>query len=450
MNNDNNNDQFDDNSINGDALPATAFGEDRSEHDDDTSFEDLDPSLNAHLEDEEDEEDEDEDEDEELGEIEDVSERRPFIKTPLGIALAAVGLGAVAMICAASFVSVSGGSADAIESPSVPAEANLGTFKLPSGVPGSELLTPHDAIIGQPSNLEPQASLEAIIPGKPQEHVAAEPVLAALPEKAPASNPELDELRERFDAFEKSNKSLMDSMINKSVSATSVDDRIKQVQSSFDAKFEAIEESQDSIGERLEALSADFLKFTQTTRRSNEGEMSSRAVKIPENSDPKAAGRTRLQGFQVVDVSTSGEMAIIRHIPGGRLFTVFKGEKLRTHLGRQVVTAVENGGRLILVDDKTYIDGEMVELPLVFAQPKAKKTSRLKKTEPVREAAPSFITGLSLNAIFEGGKAFGVSSQQGGFDSYRVNSNIKGYGVVKGLDHNGNLRVGDKLIRKAQ
>ncbi|MHD0644540.1 hypothetical protein ACYPKM_02735 [Pseudomonas aeruginosa] len=182
---------------------------------------------------------------------------------------------------------------------------------------------------------------------------------------------------------------------------------------------------------------------------------------IPENTDPQVKGRQRLASFQIVDASTNGKMSIVKRNTDARMFTLYQDEVFDTYLGKLKVTSVANGGTLLLVGDKYYIDNLLQELPLVakkVEEPKPRAATRSKREVSRSEASPApvaqkrveFAAGFSCNATFNDGKSFGITDNTGKFEIYNIGQTIPSIGVVKGLSSDGNLKVGDKIIRMAQ
>lgn len=216
------------------------------------------------------------------------------------------------------------------------------------------------------------------------------------------------------------------------------------------AKVDAVTAKADATQAQLDAILA-----------ANKGVLKQPAPPIkvvPENTDPKAAGRIRLAGFKIVDTSKTGKMAIVQRQQDSRLITLFEGETLDSTSGKLKVAEVVNNGALLLLGEKSYIDGELQELPLVVKQEVKPKAKPAPKRESRRESRPAptpapvvrkveYVSGATVNAVIDEGRTFGIMDDKGSFEIYRVGDSYKGVGVVKGLSADGQLQVGEKLIK---
>lgn len=171
-----------------------------------------------------------------------------------------------------------------------------------------------------------------------------------------------------------------------------------------------------------------------------------------EGANPNAPGRYRLPGLKVVEVTESGKMAVVTKTSNGRTYTMFKGERLGTPRGSMTVTEVKDGGFLILVGDIYYIDKvaeDKPDVPPVKPVAKVEKPVKRIVSAPVKQKdrAPTQSTSYTLNAVYDSGTSFGLVNSAGDFKSYRVGDELPGAGRITGLDENGNLRAGDKVIK---
>lgn len=176
--------------------------------------------------------------------------------------------------------------------------------------------------------------------------------------------------------------------------------------------------------------------------------------------NPLTDGRTRIPGLQIVNTTPNGDMSIVKKISNGRVFTMFKGENIGTVRGNFKITAVLEKGSLLLLGDKYYIDTVAEEwsssskaAPEPKPEPKAEAkkapVKREPQSKPEAKAKPTPVAQcrkFTLNAVYDAGKSFGVVSNSGDFNSYKVDDNMPGVGVVKGLDAAGNLIAGDCVI----
>jgi hypothetical protein len=171
--------------------------------------------------------------------------------------------------------------------------------------------------------------------------------------------------------------------------------------------------------------------------------------------NPNAPGRYRLPGLKVIEATESGKMAVVTKASNGRTFTLFKGERLGTPRGSMTVTEVKDDGFLILVGDKYYIDKVSDEkpqaAPVVPAAKAEKPVKTVKRAEPAKQKQQSEpavdSTAYTLNAVYDGGNSFGLVNSAGDFKSYRNGDELPGVGKITGLDANGNLKAGSKVIK---
>ena len=184
------------------------------------------------------------------------------------------------------------------------------------------------------------------------------------------------------------------------------------------------------------------------------------AATAPAN--PLTEGRTRIPGLQVVNTTPSGDMSIVKKVSNGRVFTMFKGENIGTVRGNFRITEVLEKGSLLLLGDKYFIDtvaedwsspSKASTAPESKPEPKAEAkkapVKREAQSKPEAKAKPTPVAQchkFTLNAVYDAGKSFGVVSNSGDFNSYKVGDNMPGVGVVKGLDGAGNLNAGDCVI----
>lgn len=183
------------------------------------------------------------------------------------------------------------------------------------------------------------------------------------------------------------------------------------------------------------------------------------AKAVSTTANPNAPGRYRLPGVKVVEATESGKMAIITKGSNGRMFTVFKGERLGTPRGSMTVTEVKDEGFLIFVGDKYYIDKVSEDKPEPAPVQSARAAQPAPAAQPTKRAVAaakqkskaavvsSTSTTYTLNAVYDGGKSFGLVNSEDEFKSYRIGDELPGAGRITGLDANGNLKAGDKVIK---
>lgn len=158
-----------------------------------------------------------------------------------------------------------------------------------------------------------------------------------------------------------------------------------------------------------------------------------------------AKGKTRLPGYHVIDSTPSGEMTIIKNNSSGRVFTVFKGETLTVGGKKLTVESIADKGFLVIISGGYFID-KHVEVKAKAAPVKSASSSVKKRNV----SAPSITAkGYTLNAVYDKDNLFGVVNKLGEFKTYKVGDRIKelGNSTVKGLNRNGDLEVGNHVIK---
>lgn len=388
---------------------------------------------------------------------------KPFLKTPIGIA--SLGAGVVVLgIVSTVVISAIGGSEEVLTEAAPPVPSPLApvagdqnfnantqptqsaTAVITQPMPPKRLPTPAEQLAGAaPVPVPVEPSVPRLDAGQPTLK------LAAL-EEAPAISVS-DEVARL--------KSALNHQKNETESLKSTLASLTQGMSKLSAYAEKDHEEQAQIRVQLEALSK---RFEEAPKQEVAAVPAPKAPETPrvegqkaegkpaENlQNPKAAGRYRLPGLKVVEVTESGKMAIVTKVSNGRTFTLFKGERLGTPRGSMKVTEVKDDGFLILVGDTYYIDKVAESKPEavpVVAAPKPEKPARRVVTAKQKQVAPSVdASGYTLNAVYDSGQSFGLVNPAGDFKSYRIGDDLPGVGRITGLDDNGNLRAGSKVIK---
>lgn len=189
-----------------------------------------------------------------------------------------------------------------------------------------------------------------------------------------------------------------------------------------------------------------------------------------EEKDELLDGRKRLKGFMVLTASLDGEMSIVR-TPSDRVNVFFKGEIFNNAGDYVKVTNVTDGGYLVLVGDKYFIDETYVERTKVKTT-KVKRPAKKQKTSPkpkveekkaVEKQAkvkPTEIDSRAYRAQEINGKkvavgwiksgeysqGYLVSSPSGDWTPVKIGDELKGLGRVTGEDFDGNLIVGNFVV----
>lgn len=214
---------------------------------------------------------------------------------------------------------------------------------------------------------------------------------------------------------------------------------------------------------KKEADRAREISKKQEIKRAHEARLYDEAEKIK-------AGKHRLKGFVVTNSSEDGTMSIVK-APSGNINVFFEGEKLLVSgKGRMKVTQIANRGRLVVINDKWFIDEtyEAEPKPQSKSQPekpKKKEPVATKKKEQVKEyrvtgnghgeaaRAPSGVIkidrpvakGWTMNAVFKDG--YLIKDPGGNWHTVRNGQSISGLGVVMGIGE-GSLVVGEYIINE--
>lgn len=189
-----------------------------------------------------------------------------------------------------------------------------------------------------------------------------------------------------------------------------------------------------------------------------------------EEKDELLDGRKRLKGFMVLTASLDGEMSIVR-TPSDRVNVFFKGEIFNNAGDYVKVTNVTDGGYLVLVGDKyfideTYVERTKVKTTKVNRPAKKQKTSPKPKVEEKKavekqaKVKPTEIDSRAYRAQEINGKkvavgwiksgeysqGYLVSSPSGDWTPVKIGDELKGLGRVTGEDFDGNLIVGNFVV----
>lgn len=351
---------------------------------------------------------------------------KPFLKTPVGMLSIAAGVVAavVAGINVTGVMSPSAPpplqNADYIPTPTTPQDAEM-RRPFPSGGQNEQ------RVEESPENLNGD-----------QMPVIGDNILS-LQDTAKASEVslEVESLKEKLE-------SELDviSEIQKELAETKA--KLERLQKAFEnSERERIKAGQG--GAAVEAQVVDAVSAALKAERQKEEELAAQAVKEAElkKEQERIKSLTRLPDLIVIDSSANGDMMIIRKVSNGRVFTLFKGERVITPFGRFSVTELDPEAGRIIVGDKYAIDRET---PPARKAPVAKK--KPVAATPKKPAEPVLSKALTLSAVFEEGKSFGVVNDKGEFNVYRVGDRIPGVGTVQGLNDENVLKAGNTLIKK--
>lgn len=393
------------------------------------------------------------------------TDAKPFLKTPIG--MASVGAGVV-VLGLVGYVGIS-------------AMGGPGETLTEAAPPGPEPLVP---VAGDPNfnaNTQPTQSSAAVItepmparrlPSPSEQLAGASP--SPIPVDVGEQNLGQKQVLNTSGLEENSTISASDEVARlKSALSHQKDETeslktaiasLTQGMSKLSAYAEKDHEEQVQIKEQLEALSKRFdepakaevaavtLPASKAPVTVNVDSQKAVAKAAGDQPNPGAPGRYRLPGLKVIEATESGKMAVVTKAANGRTFTLFKGERLGTPRGSMKVTEVKEDGFLILVGDIYYIDKVSEDKPdaaPVVVKPKPEKPVRKAvASKPKAVTSPSVDTSAyTLNAVYDSGRSFGLVNASGDFKSYRVGDELPGVGKITGLDDNGNLNAGNKVIK---
>lgn len=371
---------------------------------------------------------------------------KSFIKSPLGIASIAL---AVAMVSLVGFKGYSYITATSAQ-PEVAAETMVPAAQEPyfGGVSG--LTKPQPAVIA------PIASAPVI----------EAPVLSQAPANGLATgvastvNPaaQAEMLTVQSTKVEEGIKELKDSIAE--MKAMSQD--IKGMLSDMNQSVMRLDASSKSMAADIAQIKAELAKHdepakvetaVQTTSSVN-GASTGATVQV-------VAGRQRIPDLQVIETSQNGEMSIVKKGSNGRVFTLFKGETINWGGNKKQVTGIEKDGSIVHVGDNFYIDKvlESPKAPVKATEPSAeprkssvepRKSSSEVRKAPVKEAKAAVTrsaAGYTLNAVYEGSNAFGIVNNKNEFKTYKIGEQVDNLGAVVGLNEDGDLKVGNTVIK---
>lgn len=353
---------------------------------------------------------------------------KPFLKTPIG--MASIGLGVLAV--AGIGIGVSGILSSGEQQYVAPYQEPAPVQPIAEPV----YADPMQALPNQ--NLSPlQAQISADSP-EPTAPVV-DPVFAQAPAPMVAQvsfDPTelLEEMKNQREDL-KALKGSLDSLgrevrsLSSTINAISKEnEQIRGTLTDITNKLDQAELAPSAVKNEAEEVSAE-----KTDAKADEADEAAKA-------HPAVEGRDRIADFSVIDVSSSGEMVIIKKDSNGRVFTVFKGEILNISGKRLPVTAIEDDGNIILVGQNLFID-RVLEKRVV-------RPSRPAPRPAPRPSEPVVAEGMTLNAVYDQNRSFGVMVK-GEYQTWNVGQSIPHLGGAKvtGLDNNGNLKVGNHIIK---
>ncbi len=189
------------------------------------------------------------------------------------------------------------------------------------------------------------------------------------------------------------------------------------------------------------------------------------------------SGKTRLKGFRVINISYDGKMSIVK-TPSNRINIYYPGEVFSVrNTGVIAVNSIEDNGFLVLAGDKWFIDEvyesrdtssdaknskspakAKVSSPAKSSKEKVKEKAKeksegavIKPYKPTGPVVPApviqskYVSGWVMNAVYPDG--FLLQSPTGEWLTFAVGDSISGIGTVHGINSDGDLIVGSKIIK---
>lgn len=383
---------------------------------------------------------------------------KPFLKTPIGMVSAGLAVVAVGVVGTVGYTSIMGGD-DPVMNQSLAQEIIA---------PVSEPDFSQTPVAGSFNEQVPQSPLQMQMQGvenaaaqapSTQNQVLQTPEVATQTATIPGvSSPialpqlsagETDVLTQVLDEIKGQREDLKEVKEVVKVIASELEE-LKESAEKVTLEQIEIRKDLDKIRKAIKSgVKTTEVKATSVIETASMGDKNStQAVPVVNIENTLASGRTRIGDFRVIDSSASGEMAIIKKESSGRVFTVFKGEVLIIGGKRLTVSSVEDKGNLVLVGDKLYIDKTLAPKP-VAAKPANRSTPSVNTQKAVKRSVVKDADNFTLNAVYDSDSSFGVVDSSGNFKSYKVGQSVPELGGarVKGLDKDGNLRVGDYVIK---
>lgn len=183
-------------------------------------------------------------------------------------------------------------------------------------------------------------------------------------------------------------------------------------------------------------------------------------------------GRERLKGFKVINTSEDGSMSIVEIYkkPYNRVSVFFKGERIILKgKGVYSIKSIHDSGYLALVNDKWYID-ETLDPVTKIEKSKPVKSIGVKNNTKDKVAIKEIVKdnsdvvivraakkedkvyqiaqGWLLNAIYN--EQFLLQTPSGKWETKKVGDKIEHLGLINGLNKEGDLIVGEYLIKLAE
>lgn len=359
---------------------------------------------------------------------EEAFEPKPFLKTPIG--MVSVAAGVVAVLVAGSNV------AGLFNSSSPSPSQDVGFTPPPPVAQEPEFRQPFPTA-AQPEQPVSGASDVADTGSIPVIHeVGTAAPSFPVEVAAPAVISEVESLKEKLETE-------LDAISELQKQLAQTNEKLEALQKAFEKSERervkiatAMTTMETKVAEAISSLESERKKAEELAlQEEKESEI--------EKQEEKLKDLKRLPDLIVIDSSANGDMMIIRKVSNGRVFTLFKGERIITPFGRFSVTELDPEAGTILVGGKYFIDRDTPPAPKA---PVAKPKLVVKKAK--KPAEPVVSDKLTLSAIFEEGTSFGIVNKEGEFNVYKIGDNIPGVGAIHGLNSDKKLRAGNTLIKQ--
>lgn len=380
---------------------------------------------------------------------------KPFLKTPIGMVSAGLAVVAVGVVGTVGYTSIMG-SDDSVMNQPLTQEVIA---------PASEPDFSQTPVAGSFNEQAPRSPLQMQMQGI-ESHSVQTPVVQNQAPQAPLAQTAMipDDSQITLPKVSAEAADVLSQVLDEIKGQREDLKEVKKVVTVIASELEELKESAEKATLEQIEIRKDLDKIRKAIKsgvKSTEAKPSSaveavatgvdnsiQAVPVVNVENTLASGRTRIGDFRVIDSSASGEMAIIKKESSGRVFTVFKGEVLIIGGKRLTVSSVEDKGNLVLVGDNLYIDKSLAPKP-VAAKPVKRINAPSTPQKTASKSVAKDANNFTLNAVYDSDSSFGVVDSSGNFKSYKVGQSVPELGGarVKGLDKDGNLRVGDYVIK---
>lgn len=315
------------------------------------------------------------------------------------------------------------------------------------------------------------------------------------PVKAPTSKTSVDEtmkaieeLKDKVIALEKHNAALEERIAAQKAQHDKAHrqfaQQLKDAQATNkqqDSAVTALSERVSALEEQLQSAITEAEREAEIAQRASEQGINLKAVEasdrwtlerkvdMTEHEHDSVASvtgdRWRMKGYQIVSWNDAGDKVLMR-TSTGKTFTFKVGEHINSPVyGVHKVTAIEEGGKRMLVGDKYVVDTTYVKLPgatlygAIPAERAAMKAAGYDSPESYitskakAEKAPEkpvikeeIVKGFVAVGIGPNGVIVRTEQSDQPFILVKHGTDIKGFGVVTRVEKDGTIKSGNKVI----